>query len=342
MTQFNKVLFTFTPLLGLFLGCTSHPVISKIESKSEHILRIAFGSCNKVELEQPLWKPILDTKPDLWIWLGDNIYANTEDMDLMAAMYEDQNNKIDYKNLRESVPMIGIWDDHDFGENDGGKDFPKKKGSQNLLLNFLMEPASSPRRKQDGIYTTHWIHFENHAVKIILLDTRYNRESPGPESDILGEAQWQWLAKELKPDSAEVTIIASSTQVIPTQHRKEKWNRFPKSRKRLLQMIKESRRPGLFLISGDRHYGEISMQTNPSNPLYEITSSGLTHTKSIAWFRFGLEENRHRLGEPLVDLNFGLIDINFDSSKVSMKLCDQEGNICVRKDVLIPELSGVK
>ena len=39
-------------------------------------IRIMFGSCNKVAMDQPFWPIIADYQPDVWIWGGDNIYSD--------------------------------------------------------------------------------------------------------------------------------------------------------------------------------------------------------------------------------------------------------------------------
>jgi hypothetical protein len=36
----------------------------------QEIMKIAFGSCSKQFMDQPLWKHIESFNPDLWIWLG--------------------------------------------------------------------------------------------------------------------------------------------------------------------------------------------------------------------------------------------------------------------------------
>ena len=116
---------------------------------------IAFGSCNRENLPQPLWSVIPKAKPDLWIWGGDNVYLNSPYTDVLEERYTLQFNNTQYVAFRKSIPIIGTWDDHDYGENDSLKWFQSKVIAQNLALNFLEEPADSPRRDQEGIYTAY-------------------------------------------------------------------------------------------------------------------------------------------------------------------------------------------
>jgi alkaline phosphatase D len=326
-SRFNKKIagYLIVQILSALLlsGCSDKRV--EIESRRTDTFRIAFGSCNKHDLPQPLWRPIVESRPDLWVWLGDNVYGDTVDMELMRQKYELQKKNSGYQLLLESIPVIGTWDDHDYGKNDIGKEYEKKDESQQLLLNFLGEPADSPRRKQRGVYYSYTYGNGERGVKVLLLDTRYFRDRPGPDGDILGEQQWLWLERELKESTAAVHLICSSTQILPSEYSKEKWADYPKSREHLFNLIRETNARGVIFLSGDIHMGEISRMEDPvlSYPLYEITSSGMTHVREggPAW------PNRYRLGSLLTELNFGIIDIDWNANPVNVKLqiYDKEG-----------------
>lgn len=239
-------------LISLIVASCSSPT-SKNGEEEEKAFTLAFGSCNRQQLDQPLWKPILKENPEVWVWLGDNIYADTQDMGQMAADYTMQFNQPDYRKLRQSTQVVGIWDDHDYGINDGGKYFSKKDSSQQLLLDFLEEPSTSMRRRQLGAYAVHTFGSEDQQVKLFLLDTRYHRDTlfkknghyvPNRDGTLLGEAQWNWLEEELETNDAAITLIASSIQVIPEEHKFEKWANFPPERKRLLDLIRNTGQKG--------------------------------------------------------------------------------------------------
>ena len=98
---------------------------------------IAFGSCNNQNLENGFWNEILKNKPNVWIWGGDNIYADTEDMNLLRQNYSIQKNKEDYQGFIDNLDVLATWDDHDYGKNDAGTEYPKKNESQQLFLDFI-------------------------------------------------------------------------------------------------------------------------------------------------------------------------------------------------------------
>ncbi len=125
-------------------GC--HRALPETSALPEHknVTTLAFGSCSDQKRPQPLWDDILQQQPQVWIWLGDNIYGDSENMDTLKAKYTRQKSNADYGKLRSTASVIGIWDDHDYGVNDGGKEYPRRKESQQLMLDFLDVPALSP------------------------------------------------------------------------------------------------------------------------------------------------------------------------------------------------------
>ncbi len=224
--------------------------------------------------------------------------------------------------------MLGIWDDNDYGVSNGGAENANKKESQRLLLDFLDEPPDSPRRQQAGVYAAYTFGPPGRQVKIILLDGRYHREEPSgfwdwirgtPEStaDILGAEQWAWLEQQLATSTADINLIGSGIQVIATEQPYEKWAELPRARARLFDLIAKTKPRNVIFLSGDRHLGEISRCTDPRipGPLYDITSSGMTHHATNSWWHnFDRERNRFRIGHNYVALNFGLLQIDWDAS----------------------------
>ncbi|MGV3541121.1 MAG: alkaline phosphatase D family protein [Rufibacter sp.] len=302
------------------LSCTSTDTERDLEtlppaSAEAPLTTIAFGSCNMQHRKQPLWQEILKNQPQLWIWLGDNIYANTNDMAVMKAEYEKQLNHPEYLPFRQHVPVVGTWDDHDYGQDNVGKEYAFKDQSAQLFWDFVGEPVKSKRRQQKGIYSAHTYGPKGRQVKLILLDVRYFRDSlPGPEpnftpnltGDILGPTQWKWLERELKNSKAQFHLIGSGSQIIANDHGFERWGNFPNSRKRLFDLIAQTKAANVIFLSGDRHFAEVSRLTWPgiAYPLYDFTSSGLTHN-----WKGGLvhEPNQYRMGKMHDKLNFGLL-----------------------------------
>lgn len=295
---------------------------------------ITFGSCNKHDEPQPLWEAITNNKLDVWVWLGDIVYGDTKDMPLLKQKYEAQKANQQYASLLNSnAKILGIWDDHDYGDNNAGIEYPQKIASRDLLFDFLDIPENAALRNQEGAYNSYTLGEVNQLVKIILLDARYFRDKPSENGKVLGETQWKWLDNELQQSKAQINIIGCGIQMIPEEHRFEKWANFPKERTRLFDLIARSKAKGVILISGDRHIGEISSikWEGRTTPLYEITSSGLTH-----YYRgFSGEPNQHRIGEVVADYNFGMIEINWQSQPVEVKLQIRSLNNQLKQEILV-------
>lgn len=277
--------------------------------KEKPLSRIVFASCCHESRPAPIFQSIINYKPQLFIWLGDTIYGDSEDTTVLRQKYQLQQMRPSYRALCDACPVIGIWDDHDYGANDAGKEYPNKVEAQKAFLDFLGETPYSKRRKQEGIYATYTYGPVDQQVRVILLDTRYFRDDIGSNGDILGEAQWAWFEKTLKASKAKINIVATSIQVIPEEHRFEKWQNFPKERKRLLDFLALPTTPPVILLSGDRHLSEFSQLPAEvaGYPLVEITSSALTQAGGGS----SKEANRHRVGENYTKNNFASLSIDW-------------------------------
>ena len=309
---------------------------------AENTFRVAFGSCNRTEVENLFWDDILALKPDLWIWGGDNIYADTDDMEKMREMYRAQRNIPAYRALTSAVPVIGTWDDHDYGLNDGGAAFTARAASQREFLNFMGVPKDSPRRDQEGVYASHSYVRPDGKVKVIVLDTRYFRtplkEDPSGqkkyipndfgEGTILGETQWEWLERELRESDADFNVLVSSIQLLSGQHRFEAWGNFPHEVQRLIHVIEDSGARGVFILSGDRHISEFSRRESGTLnfALVDFTSSGLTH----AYRNFSGEPNPYRLGQVVARESFGVVLLDFKKSEVTFQMRG-DGNVVLQE-----------
>ncbi|MFD0798587.1 alkaline phosphatase D family protein [Maribacter chungangensis] len=312
---------------------------TKKTSKDSNEFTIAFGSCNKASLPNLLWDDIQRRNPDVWIWGGDNIYADTDDMEKLKRMYTEQKAIPGYSKLINTVDVIGTWDDHDYGLNDGGVEFAAKRESQQEFLDFMDVPASSPRRQQEGIYTSHEYKQDAGKVKIIVSDTRYFRTALTPDTEtkkrikpnaygegtVLGNTQWTWLEKQLSDSDADFNIIVSSIQVLSNEHGFECWGNFPHEVDRLKRTIADSGAKGVLILSGDRHISEISSAKvkGLAYPLVDFTSSGLTH----AYSKFKGEPNPFRVGEVVSTESFGSVLLNFRTKTAVLQIVGDNGTV---------------
>jgi alkaline phosphatase D len=311
--------------------------------------RIAFGSC----MHQNDDKPVLDlataSAPDLFVFLGDNLYGDTDDMAVLQAKYDKLGTSPELTALRAAMPVIATWDDHDYGRNDAGKEYPYKAESKELFMTFWDEPLDSPRRTREGLYTSYLYDEAGGTVQVILLDTRWFRDpldlndDPAvyqhdykPTSDtsrtMLGEAQWAWLKGELgKP--ADVRILGSSTQLGHSYNGWESWNNMPHERQRLVDLVAETEAEGLVLISGDVHWAELSKLETSGYPLYDLTSSGITESWPY------IDDNTNRVGDPVAENNYGFIELDWGADPlITFGLIDVTGATRLSHEVPLSSL----
>ncbi len=302
------------------------------------VSRIALGSCFNSRLEMRLWPAIQASKPEVFIWMGDNTYVDGQGNSLdHATEYKLLGQDPGFQWLEKNTKQLATWDDHDYGLNDAGVEYPKKVLAQAAFNEFWKVPADSPRRKREGIYDSTTFGPEGKRIQVILLDTRYFRSplkrdtdnrryvgDPDPEKTLLGANQWTWLAEELKKP-AELRIIVSSIQVVSEDHPFEKWMNHPLERAKLFTTIKESQASGVMFVSGDRHMADLSaMDGGVGYPLYDLTSSALN--RSNRGWRFP-EKNQHRLGAMVTGDNFGFIAVDWSKPdpEIKLQVRDQEG-----------------
>lgn len=321
--------------------------------------RLAFGSCFKQGRPAPVWDAIRGVRPDALVLLGDNVYADSTNPEVIRAAYGYLAADPAFAALRASTRLLAVWDDHDYGADDAGAEFPAREESKRALLDFLGEPASSPRRARDGVYDSYELGPPERRVQVILLDTRSFRGPltprttealPGdgrggpyqatttPGVAMLGDAQWAWLEGELaKP--ARLRVLVSSIQVLSEDHGWEKWMNFPAERERLLAVIARTRASGVVIVSGDRHDAELSVlpaggavdpltgarTANPLGyPLFDLTTSSLNAPRP-----WSFEINRHRVGDAFFGANFGTIEVDWGAADpvVTLAVRDEHGEV---------------
>lgn len=343
-----------TGAIAVLLPMLAGPAVS-----AESSFVLAFGSCVHQDRPQPIWERVLDAQPDVFAFLGDNIYGDSDDPQVLVAKYQQLGAVDQVRRLQEQAQVVAIWDDHDFGRNDAGMEYPQKEASRQLMLDFWGEPANSTRRtRPDGIYTAYVFEHEGKRIQLILPDLRWNRtplqevtdsaqqawreaQNMGPyeanlqaSASMLGEAQWQWLERQFE-EPADLRIIGSSLQLLAEFTGWESWANFPADRQRLMQLLEQHNQIPTLILSGDTHWSEISQVEHAGMewPLVDITSSGLTEE----WY--AISPNRHRVGEAFAQANFGLLKIDWDESnnlQIDAVIRDVAGEDLISKTMRFP------
>ncbi len=317
--------------------------------------RVAFGSCDHQERHQTVWAEIAAKRPDLFLMIGDNVYGDTRatgaaTIPTLSAAYARLASHREFGDFRAKVPMFAVWDDHDYGHNDGGGSFAFKEYAERIFETFW--GSDQAVRSRPGVQQEMLLGPEGERVQIVMLDTRffrsdlkahlYQEKAPPlgfyiPNTDagttILGEAQWHWLEQALETP-ADIRLIVSSIQVVTDAHGFEKWGNFPHERERLYQLLRSKGINNAVLLSGDRHQGAIYRSPVLPN-LYELTASSLNYSFADPK-RPWVEPEPTRLGEIYGAENFGLIDIDWARRNVRLSLLGSNGSLLKEQTVPLP------
>lgn len=294
--------------------------------------RVALGSCayvNEPLYDRPgqpyggeyeIFTAIGRQKPDVMLWLGDNVYLREVDWNTTTGI---QKRYTHTRSLPELQPLLAsthnyaLWDDHDYGPNDADRSFWNKHATLDAFKLFWANPSYGV----DGVsgMTTR---FEWADVEFFLLDNRWfrspNKRTTG-EREMLGEKQLQWLVDALASSRATFKIVAVGGQVLNPAKIYENYSTYPVEREELLRLLRAENIPGVVFVDGDRHITELSkMEREGTYPLYDLTVSPLT---SGPGRNAATEGNTIVLPETIVEKrNFAVLEFAGTRSERTMKI----------------------
>ena len=294
-------------------------------SFAEIVYKLGIGSCVDQDYPTPAWASLEKESINSFFFLGDNIYGDVPSgrLDNVILSYEKLNDQM--PSWLKNTEKLVIWDDHDYGLNDAGANYIYKAESQQIYNDAWNIDQNDPRRSREGIYFSELKDIAGKKILIVGLDTRYFRSNlikignsyrPHKNSNttILGPIQWQWLEKELSREH-DILILASSIQVLATEHRFEKWSNIPHERDRLLALLNKLSSKVL-IISGDRHRSGFYKLDN----IYEFTSSSLNKGIFPSY-----ESDSLLLGKTYTQNNYGIVQFHENSLNLFIK--DENMNI---------------
>ena len=319
-----------------------------LPSSDTALTRILVGSClNEEQGDSEAMRSVAATPADLFLMIGDNVYGDqdgnayrTGDADLteLRESFADLAARPDFQAVRKAHPMMVAWDDHDYALNDGGKHFAFRRQSERIHERFW-GLANKDVGAWPGTYYSRTFGPEGQRTQVIMLDTRYFRsdltdtDSPGtpgkerympsadPNQDMLGNDQWTWLENELQKP-ADLRLIVSSIQVIPTVHGWEAWSLLPEEQARLYKLVGDTGANGVVFVSGDRHTGFLYRKDGIlPYPAYELTASSF----NVSYRDTSDEMDAAQIGAGYAKPNYGSLDINWDEGTVTLAIHASDG-----------------
>jgi alkaline phosphatase D len=297
------------------------------------------GSCayfNEPEFDRPgkpyggdssIFETMANTPAAFHIWLGDNWYTREVDYyttwGLNYRASHDRATPVLQK-FMASMPQYAIWDDHDYGPNDAGKDYLLKEESRKVFLNYSLNPAYGEEGK--GIYSL----ASYSDVDIFLTDDRYFRAQdemhdtlagkPNAAKTYFGKMQMEWLKNALLFSKATFKIIATGSQVLNPYSSAECMRSYSAEYIELMHFLAVQKISGVIFFTGDRHHSEVIKMERPGLfPLYDVTTS--PYTAGISKVR-GVELNSEaRINGTLVEeQNFAKVTISGKKNERTLKV----------------------
>lgn len=329
------------------------PAGKPLPDASKPLTRILLASCNNEESESATLATVAAQDADLFLMIGDNVYgdtrgtgpgrsyaANDPDLSELRRAFAELATRPEFLAVRARLPMMVTWDDHDFGANDAGAEFPFKEYAERIHETFW--GLDEQVRERPGVHYSRIFGPEGKRTQIIMLDTRFFRSAltptdaygtpgkerylpalPGTEQVMLGEDQWAWLAAELRKP-AEVRLIASSIQVITDGHGWEAWKTMPAERERLYRAVRDSGAKGVVFLSGDRHTAFLYRNNEVlAHPALELTASSL----NMSFATESKETDASQIGAGYPMPNFGDIAIDWDAGTLTLAVRGQAGEV---------------
>ncbi|MEM9570086.1 MAG: alkaline phosphatase D family protein [Pseudomonadota bacterium] len=325
------------------------PIGKALPSSDAVITKVLLGSCLDEEKGPSAALQSLATeRADLFLMVGDNVYGdrdgmsytnNQADLDEVRESFADLAAREDFQTVRQNLPMMVAWDDHDYGANDSGKEFPFRNYAERIHEVFWgLEDQDVGQ--WPGTYYARAFGPEGQRTQVIMLDTRYFRSGltptdewgvkgkerylPAPTGsmqDMLGAAQWTWLENQLR-QPADIRLIASSIQVMPTVHGWEAWSAMPEERQNLFDLIERTQATGVVFLSGDRHSAYIYEEQG----VLPYTANELTSSSLNVSFATELDEmDSRQQGAAFPPENYGSVEIDWEARAITLKVHDNAG-----------------
>ncbi len=288
---------------------------------------VALGSCAYINEEggydrlngkpyggdYQIFESIYEKKPELFVWLGDNIYLREPDWTSKTGIYHRWTHTRSTPEMRAmlaTMPNYSTWDDHDYGPNNSGWDFWNKEATTDAF-NLFSGNASAGLPELPGIFTF----FNWGDVNFYLLDNRTYRtydgmsdNDPDHARSLLGKKQIDWLINTLKYRAGQTRNLSSSSypstfnvicigNQVFSPYSSDSYTNYTEEFEYLMDRIVAEKIGGVVFVSGDVHFGEVSQRAfnNPNgdpHPILDITTSPLT---SGSWSGSDAKDNPYRV-----------------------------------------------
>jgi alkaline phosphatase D len=281
--------------------------------------RVAFGSCPRFQDDrvQPIWSTVLGLEPDLFFWIGDNIYGDSTQPHVLQEEYRRQRDVAGLQPVLRGISHLAIWDDHDYGMNNQDRRNPIKNEALKIFKEYWANPSY-------GLTDTPGVFFRYRygQVDFFFLDDRYYRDPDSdpqsPEKTMLGAEQLAWLQTELEASTALFKVLVSGGGWSEAKGETgDSWAAFVDERNKIFDFVR---------VAGDTHVGELNVipwSDRGGYDFYDLISSPLAQDTPDSW----LERRPLRIRPVYFQgSSVGVVDFVFEPTpKLVYRILDVQG-----------------
>ena len=293
-----------------------------------HDFRIAFGSCPRFQDDrvQPIWSAVLGLEPDLFLWIGDNIYGDSTYPHVLREEYRRQRDVAGLQPVLREASHLAIWDDHDYGMNNQDRRNPIKEEALKIFKEYWANPSY-------GLSQTPGVFFRYRygQVEFFFLDDRFYRDPDadpqGPEKTLLGAEQLAWLQSELAASTAVFKVLVSGGGWSEAKGETgDSWAAFVDERNKIFDFVRDREITGVVLLAGDTHVAELNVipwSDKGGYDLYDLISSPLAQDAPDSW----LERRPLRIRPVYFQgSSVGVVDFLFEPTpRLTYRVFDTQG-----------------
>ena len=309
---------------------------------SKRLTHLQWSCCADPRTAQPLWNKMAADPADLYIHVGQHFPITDKSKMTPEELLTGFNQQSDFINFRSKVPVMGVWDEDDYGTlspANNGEHNPDRENSRLQYFKFYNLDSERIDPRQRGIYHSVILGDSRHKVQILFLDTHFFRSdlvfnktpkfpkgpyvpSKNKKTTILGSEQWAWLQKEFKTP-VEFRILVTPTQFISSEQGQESWALFPESKKAMLNLLQKQNEKFTLFLSGNRLHGEMQkLKDKKGHVLLDVTAGGINRVSPSAYI-----PEASRVGSWLEEPNYADLQIDWEHRKAVVRVIGEKNHV---------------
>ncbi len=157
-----------------------------------------------------------------------------------------------------TIPMFHMWDDHDYGANNGAGDAEYRDIATQAFLEYY--PVGDRPNPDAGL----WYSFRHGQVEVFMLDLRSQRDpfddAAIPVKSVLAREpmandQLAWLEGGLLTSTAKWKVVVSTSVWNPRSKTNDSWMNYPEEQAEIVALVEDNHLQGVMVVSGDIHSG---------------------------------------------------------------------------------------